>query len=44
MIFCIISAQGDPSKQVLTFLGWSLFSFTFSNLVIVYSAESVPQP
>jgi len=27
MIFYIISAMGDPSKQVLTFFGWSLFSF-----------------
>jgi hypothetical protein len=30
MIFCSISAPGDPSKQVLTCLGCSLLSFTFA--------------
>jgi uncharacterized membrane protein YjfL (UPF0719 family) len=34
MIFCIISAAGDPSKQVLTFFGWPLFSFIL--LLVLY--------
>jgi len=43
MILCIISTQGDPSKQVLTFPGWSLFSFISLALSLFSFAESVPR-